>query len=53
LYVLAAKQDTIVTQLVALGEQWRAKAVAVHSATQYEGDYPCRDALQLALQVLP
>jgi hypothetical protein len=50
LYVLAAKQDTTVAQLVALGKQWRAKAVAVHSATQSKGDYPCRDALQLTLQ---
>ncbi|MBD2074316.1 hypothetical protein H6F86_10545 [Phormidium sp. FACHB-592] len=50
LYVLAAKQDTTVTQLMALGKQWRAKAVAVHSATQYTGGYPCGDALQLALK---
>ncbi|MBD2075149.1 hypothetical protein H6F86_14845 [Phormidium sp. FACHB-592] len=46
LYILAPKQDTI----VALGEQWRAKDVAVHSATQSKGGYPCRDALQLALK---
>jgi hypothetical protein len=32
------------------GKQWRAKAVAVHSATQSKGDYPRRDALQLALE---
>ena len=50
LYILAAKQDTTVAQLMALGKQWRAKAVAVHSATQSKGDYPRRDALQLALE---
>ncbi len=50
LYVLTAKQDTTVAQLVALGKQWRAKDVAVHSATQSKGGYPCRNALQLALQ---
>ncbi|MBD2034304.1 hypothetical protein H6F76_04525 [Leptolyngbya sp. FACHB-321] len=50
LYILAAQQDTTVAQLVALGKQWRAKDVAVHSATQYEGDYPCRAVLQLALE---
>lgn len=50
LYVLAAKQDTIVAALLALGEQWRADEVAIHDAADHTATCPCGVYLRGALQ---
>ncbi|PSB33696.1 hypothetical protein [Stenomitos frigidus] len=50
LYVLAAKQDTVVAPLLALGEQWRADEVFIHDAADHTATCPCGVYLRAALQ---